>query len=173
MALKAKTHFHRPHARLPYVNATEDLWTGELTVPEVRVKQSFVEECDINNILKQFKVTGMVRHMAAKAAAGAYSDLPDSIDFQQSLNIVIEGEKAFATLPSKIRERFHNNPTEFLEFMGKPDNQDEAIRLGLAKDTRPQADSKGPPDRTPPPPPAAAAAAPKPPSLPAGTTKET
>lgn len=171
---KGKITFYRPHKRVTYSGRLTDLNTGEQILPEVRVKQSFVAECDINNILKQFKVTGMVRHMSAKAAQGAYVNLPEAADFQESLNIVIEGQKAFATLPSLVRERFQNDPEQFLAFMADPKNQDEAIKLGLATDKRPpaRADENGGGDRNPPAPPAAAAAAPKPTQPPAGTTKE-
>lgn len=153
--------FYRPHARVLYTGVLTDLNTGEVTTPQSRTKQEFVEQCDINNILKQFKQTGMVSHMSAKAAQGAYTDLPDPIEFQDSLNIVLQAETAFDSLPSKVRSRFHNNPEEFLAFMADPENQDEAIKLGLATDTRQaQADENGGGDKTPPGPPVAAASPP-------------
>lgn len=124
--------FYRPHARVTAPTTEIDYWTGEVKIPERRVKQSFVAECDINTIIKQFSVTGQITHMSANAKNGAYMDLPDDLDFQTSMNIIREGEAAFASLPSKVRERFHNNPEEFLGFMADPANQDEAIKLGLA-----------------------------------------
>lgn len=142
---KQKITFYRPHKRVPYLGKLEDLNTGELVTPATRTKQSFIAECDINNILKQFKATGMVRHMSAKAAQGAYMDLPEAQDFQEALNTVLEGQKAFATLPALVRERFNNDPEEFLKFMNDPKNQDEAIKLGLAKDTRPAPEVPAPP----------------------------
>lgn len=124
--------FYRPHARVLYNPFLKNPLTGELTVPERRVKQSFVAECDIHGILKHYSATGQIRHMSANAQRGAYMDLPDDIDFQHALGIVKEGEAAFATLPSKVRERFGNDPARFLEFMGDPENRDEAVKLGLA-----------------------------------------
>lgn len=118
---------YKPHRSEPF-----------LTVGESATKQSFVEECDINNILREYSKTGQFNHMAQMQREGVYAELPDEMDFQQAMNIVVQSEAAFASLPSKVRNRFHNNPAEFLEFMADPENQDEAIRLGLAVDTRPE-----------------------------------
>lgn len=106
--------------------------TGEVTFPPSMAKQEFKAECDINNILKQFSVTGMIRHVSARAAEGRYEDLPDSQDFQESLAIVQQATDAFGTLPAKIRDRFHNEPAEFLAFVSDPANLDEMRTLGLA-----------------------------------------
>lgn len=133
---KLINHF-RPHPRVQYTGELLNHKTGEFFKPVTRVKQSFVAECDINNILKQYSTTGQLKHISAKAATGVYQDLPDEIDFQTSMNIVKQGEMAFATLPSKTRDRFNNDPALFLQFMADPANQDEAIKLGLATDSRP------------------------------------
>lgn len=143
---KQKTGFYRSHDRMAtaYTGEIFDPKTGEFVKPPSRTKQSFVAECDINNILKQYKASGQLRHISAKAAQGAYQDLPDEVDFQASLNVVMQGQTAFASLTSKLRNRFHNDPAEFLEFMADPANQEEAIRLGLATDNRPPAPPEGP-----------------------------
>jgi phage internal scaffolding protein len=142
-----------PHARVVYTGELVNHKTGEVYTPVSRVKQSFVAECDINNILKQYSATGQLKHISAKAQMGAYQDLPDEIDFQSALNLVNEGERAFATLPSKTRDRFGNDPANFLEFMADPQNQDEAIKLGLAT-KRPETAPKEPQAPSTPAPPA-------------------
>lgn len=147
--------FYKPHARVRYTGQLVNPVTGEVFTPPRRVKQSHLEECDINNILRQYKTSGQLTHIKANAAMGAYQDLPDPQDFQSALNDVLVGQQAFATLPSKTRDRFGNDPRQFLEFMADPANQEEAIKLGLATDNR----GANPP---PPLPPAAAAAPPAP-----------
>jgi phage internal scaffolding protein len=130
--------FHVPHDRKA-TWATGELVnhkTGEVFTPPSRTKQQFVAECDINNILKQYKLTGQVRHISAKAAQGSYTDLPDPIDFQDAMNMVIRAEDSFATLPAHVRARFGNSPEQFLVFMADPANQDEMVKLGLASDPR-------------------------------------
>lgn len=142
--------FYVPHDREAtwYTGDVEDPITGEVTHPPSMTKQSFVAECDINNIIKQYRLTGQVRHISAKAAQGTYEDLPDPMEFQDALNVVIQSEEAFATLPSHVRDRFGNDPEQFLQFMANPSNQDEIIKLGLGKDNRPPKEAP-PPSPTP------------------------
>lgn len=123
--------FYHPHARVTFKNEIIDPATGEVANPPSMTKQSFVAECDINNILKQFKTSGMLSHVNAQAAQGRYMDLPTEVDFQESLNTVIQAEDAFASLPSKLRSRFGNDPSEFLAFCTDPANKDEMRTLGL------------------------------------------
>ena len=121
--IRAATHFNHP-----------DPETGE--VFESMTRQSEMAACDIHNILKQFSQTGFEQLVRERAAQGQYADLTNLPDYQEALNVVLDAQAAFAALPSQIRDRFHNNPEEFIEFVGDPANQDEAIRLGLASDTR-------------------------------------
>lgn len=146
VSLKEKIGFHRKHDRkkTQYTGELTNPVTGEVTKPPSRTKRAHLAECDINNILKQFRATGQITHMRANAARGMYTELPDPIEFQEALNVVLESERSFASLPSQVRSRFHNDPQEFLEFMSDPVNQDEAIKLGLAVDKRqPQAQAAG------------------------------
>lgn len=147
--------FYRPHVRVQYSGELLNHATGEFYIPPRRVKQSFVAECDINTILKQYSQTGQIRHMNAKAAMGTYADLPDDVDFQTSLHTVQAAQAAFATLPSKVRDRFANDPARFLEFMADASNAEEAAKLGLLSQ----------PKETPP--------APPPPSAPESNDPET
>lgn len=130
---KAKIGFYRPHKRIYFDNTQVNSKTGEIEQIPSMTKQSFVAECDINNILKQYSTTGVIKHISERAAQGQYMDLPDEVDFQQSLEIVRQAQEAFATLPSSVRSRFENSPAEFLQFLSDPANKDEIVRLGLAK----------------------------------------
>lgn len=120
--------FYVPRER---VYADLDPVTGEISAQPSMTKQEFVAECDINNIIKSFSKTGQVAHISAKAAQGAYVDLPEPVDYQTALNIVADAEASFATLPSKVRDRFENDPQAFLAFMADAKNMDEARALGL------------------------------------------
>ena len=46
-------------------------------------------------------------------------------------------DEMFAELPAKIRGRFENNPQQFLDFCEDPDNEAEAIELGIANKPAP------------------------------------
>lgn len=129
--------FYRPHKRVTYSDDLVNHTTGVVTKPVRRVKQNFKDECDINKIVKSYSVTGQYTHIRANATQGAYRDLPDNMDFQEAIHTVEAGKAAFATLPSHVRDRFQNDPFNFLAFMADPTNQDEIIKLGLAADLRP------------------------------------
>lgn len=132
--------FYRPDADRAGtdVDGTETVFdpkTGEYkTVRHPSMtKQAFAEACDINNILREYSVTGMVSHLAPNAAEGRYEDMPESVDYQEAMNVVLAAQETFATLPSKLRERFENDPAQFLEFVNDPANRAEAKELGLLK----------------------------------------
>jgi len=123
--------FYRPHDRVQNDGSVVHPITGEISYPPSKTKQALLAECDINRIIKLYSVTGQVHHVSARAALGAYMDLPDNLDYQAALNTVLEGEKAFNSLPAKVRDRFENDPADFLQFLSDPKNKAEAIELGL------------------------------------------
>lgn len=126
----------------PVSDAVRELTNFTNTDPETgevypsMTRQSEMAACDIHNILKQFSQTGFEQLVRERAAQGQYADLTSLPDYQEALNVVLDAQAAFAALPSQIRDRFNNSPEEFITFVGDPANQDEAIRLGLATDTR-------------------------------------
>lgn len=133
MAKVIKVSHFRPHKRVQEHGAMINPHTGDITVPPSMTKQEFKRECDVNNIIKHFSATGMLNHVNAKAAQGAYQDLPDAVDFQESLHTIKAAEDAFMTLPAKVRDRFGQDPAEFLAFMANPDNLEEIQALGLVQ----------------------------------------
>jgi phage internal scaffolding protein len=169
LELEARTYtpysrwsFYRPHARVVYDGTITNPVTGEITSPPSRAKQEFKDQCDMNNIIKAYRLTGQINHVAANAAQGRYEDLPDEFDLQQSLNVVREADAAFASLPAKLRDRFGNDPAKFLGFLSNPENIDEARRLGIINSVKPESGGNNPPP-PPSPSPAAPPPAPEPP----------
>lgn len=133
--------FFRPHSRelAAFDNVKFiDEETGEVTYHESMTKQSEMDACDIHNVLKQFSQQGFEALVREKAATGQYADLPDEIDYQNSLNIVLAAQASFATLPSQVRERFANDPARFLDFLANPDNREDAVRMGLVEAPAPE-----------------------------------
>lgn len=126
--------WYQPHSRWGDCDGTyTDPVTGEVSTPPSMTKQSMVAECDINNIIKTYQMTGVIAHINSRADTGVFMDLPDEIDFQESLHLVERSRQAFAALPSVVRNRFANDPARFLEFLSDPANREEAGRLGLLK----------------------------------------
>lgn len=130
MSKQPMSHY-RPHKRVREHGLVLTA-AGEFVSPPSMTKQEFQAECDINNIIKHFSVTGMFNHVNTRASQGAYEDLPDQVDFQESLNTIKAAEAAFMSLPAKVRDRFGQDPGEFLAFLGDPANLEEARKLGLA-----------------------------------------
>lgn len=140
----------RPHLPVKWTGEKLDRKTGELVKEPSRTKQSFKAECDINNIVKSFRTVQDILNMTANNRQGVFTDLPDPFEYQDGLNVVIQAEASFAALPSSLRNRFENDPKQFLDFMSNPANQDEWIKLGLATDNRPPPTTEPVPPSTPP-----------------------
>lgn len=95
-------------------------------------RQEFLADADINNILNRYQETGFLvdpsRPSSRKPMFGDFSNVQD---YQSALDALIVAEDNFMKLPAKVRDRFHNNPGEFLEFADNPDNVDEMVKMGL------------------------------------------
>lgn len=116
----------RRRPRLPYVD------TGGPSL----TKQAFKDECDINKIVERHAAQGTLDEylgLSFQQRSGQYLDLSESVDFQTAHNIVQNAQNAFNSLPARVRERFQNDPGQFLEFMSDPKNAEEAVTLGLAE----------------------------------------
>jgi len=64
-------------------------------------------------------------------------DLREAIELQRSAG------EAFLQLPSKIRDRFKNDPIEFLAFLDDPKNHQESVELGLRMALKTSQDQPG------------------------------
>lgn len=97
-------------------------------------KQEFVPQVDINNIVKRYRVTGLVPQLPGQPVYGDFSNIPD---YQESLNVVLRAQEAFGRLSSDVRTFFDNDPANMLAFLSDPANRDQAIELGLVKPAAP------------------------------------
>jgi len=91
-------------------------------------KQSFKDECDINQIIAKAVRTGVL----PEGSQGLYSDVSDVPSYQESLELVKRATEQFEALPAKLRKRLNNDPQEFLSFVHDPENIDELVKYGLA-----------------------------------------
>jgi phage internal scaffolding protein len=119
-----------PFLRTPY-NYDRDAASNEsglLCEEATLTQQHFKDETDINNILRQFNITGL---LPESPLSPRYGDFTGISDYQSALNAVIAAESEFDALPAQIRARFDNNPEELINFLQNAENKDEAIALGL------------------------------------------
>lgn len=115
MATKFYTRYNHPDPVSPSGGVS-------LTDPQ------FVDECDVNKILKRFGATGELPRVSRSVVSGDFSDVGD---FQSCLERINRAKDEFLSLPSDIRARFGNDPEAYVGFVLDPTNQDECIRLGL------------------------------------------
>lgn len=100
------------------------------TVGESMTDPSFVQECDINQVLLRWQKTGVISHVSQyKGDYGDFLNAPQS--YHEAINQVMEADEAFASLPATVRKRFGNDPSLFLEFVGDKANVEEMRELGL------------------------------------------
>jgi phage internal scaffolding protein len=94
-----------------------------------KTDQQFAQLCDINQIIKKYRQTGIISHLSNKT--GKYADLSEFKGYQDALQKTINANNAFQSLPSPIRKKFGNDPQELISFLSDPSNNEEAIKLGL------------------------------------------
>lgn len=102
------------------------------TGSESYVQQQFKDDCDIHVIVNKFRQGLPVRVMEQPPQFGDFTDVKD---FQTAQNLIARTTDFFESLPSDLRARFANNPSQFLEFINNPDNEKEAIELGIIQKT--------------------------------------
>ncbi|QXP08346.1 MAG: internal scaffolding protein [Arizlama microvirus] len=115
-----------PNFRTAYEHRKCDISSFEPSL----TKQSFKDECDINNILKKYIASGSLEHRK-NIEDGSYFDVSDVGDYQEALNKVIETNNLFASLPSRVRFQFGNDPSKFLEYVNNPANEQELTETGI------------------------------------------
>lgn len=114
--------------------------TKRLTVDcsgdDILTVQADSQATDINKIMARFERTGQVTHLAA--VRPMFGNVPQFRGLADALIKVQEADDLFMGLDAAVRERFHNDPVEFIEFFDNPANLDEAVKLGLATKRSPR-----------------------------------
>ena len=119
-----------PFLRTPYnydTNAASNESGVACEEPSL-AQQHFKDECDINNILRQFNITGL---LPESPLSPRYGDFSGITDYHTALNAVISAESEFERLPAQIRARFDNDPEQLINFISDENNRAEAEKLGL------------------------------------------
>ncbi|AXL14630.1 internal scaffolding protein [Microviridae sp.] len=92
-------------------------------------EQHHKDECDIHNIMRKQKKTGVIEHV--NAYQGTYGEMPTGNEFHENMNIIAKAQTMFETVPSHLRNMFENDPAKFLDFMQDPKNKNKMEELGL------------------------------------------
>lgn len=103
--------------------------TGLACDPEdTRTQESFERECDINEIVRRFGLTGSVPENFRMPLSGDFTGVSD---FHSAVNAVVAAEQSFMALPAEVRARFSNDPAQLIAFLEDGNNREEAQKLGL------------------------------------------
>lgn len=115
--------------RKPYESREE--FPGEFFEEPTRTQQHFAQECNINEILRKYSITGVLPVNSQEAWYADISDIPAS--YQEALEISKRAQEHFLTLPAKVRAFFENNCSLYVDFVTNPSEADIAtgIELGL------------------------------------------
>lgn len=103
-----------------------------ITTADARTEQSHKDECDINQILAKYIKGEFLEHQMTQQSN--YGDFT-SFDFHEAQNIIAKANSMFEELPSNIRNKFQNDPAQFLDFTADENNHAEMVELGLANPT--------------------------------------
>jgi len=110
-------------------------------------KDSFKDECDINNIIRRFLKGGTLPDFVP----GVYADVTQYGDFREVRERIRLADEYFDTLPAEIRERFNNDTASLLEAVADPNRKEELQQLGLFPGDEIISDAPGATPPTPPP----------------------
>lgn len=100
----------------------------EFTEPSM-TEQHFKVECDINNIVAQYQVTGVLPQGNREPLFGDFAEFPQ--DLQSSQKYFDDAQARFMELPAQLRKEFDNDPVKLLQFIADGNNRERAIELGL------------------------------------------
>ena len=95
---------------------------------ESQTQQQFKDECDINNVVRQFAKNGTTHHLNnSKPNYG----LATADTYHDAMNIVVEAQQEFEALPAEIRKKFGHSPENFLEYIENPENAQSLYDMGI------------------------------------------
>lgn len=101
-----------------------------LSCPEPsKTRQADAVDADINNIVRNFGVTGA---LPQGVRVPMYQDFDEVYDYRSAIEAVRAAETSFMQMPAQIRARFQNDPQAFVEYCADPANLPEMRELGLA-----------------------------------------
>lgn len=121
--LSVRSAWFVPHARV------------QIACAGGRTKQEFKDECDLNVLMKRYEKTGVLPN--GRMSQPRYVDAFDLPSYQESLQIMADAERAFMSLPARVRAEFENDAEKFVAFAQDEANVEKLREWGLAKPAEP------------------------------------
>jgi len=95
-----------------------------------RTKPEFHKDTNINVIMKKYRKTGILGDPLSYRQ-GQYGDFTSGDDFAEAMRKLTAVQGLFNELPAHIRTRFGNDPRALVDFLVDPQNDAEAVKMGL------------------------------------------
>lgn len=95
---------------------------------EIRTKQEFLAESDINTIISRFQKNGVE---PIPNIGGTFGDFSDVTNYQDAMIKIQEAHEYFDDLPAKTRAYFENDPEQLLLAIEDPSQENKLIELGI------------------------------------------
>ena len=92
-------------------------------------EQEHFGEVNIHEIMERARKTGQLS--ANYAVKEGLSGDFETMSYREMMDRINNAKEEFNKVPAEIRERFGNSPEAFVAFLGKEENVQEAVRLGL------------------------------------------
>ena len=102
-----------------------------------RTVQSDREGTDLKILLEKYVETGEIPTVQLPVGEPLDGDFTGLPDFQEMQNMLIDIQNQFDALPSKVREKFANDPIAMVQFLQDDNNIEEAVKLGLMERSGP------------------------------------
>lgn len=112
-----------------YDRRSASLASAYVETEKGRTVQAEKDQSDINVILRNFGVTGM---LPQRVAPPLPADFIDIIDYRSALDAIRAADSAFLSFPAAVRSQFGNDPAAFVDFAGDPKNLPQLVEWGLA-----------------------------------------
>lgn len=98
--------------------------------------QSAKNQCDINNIMRQFMKTGEFSHL--NKSQPQYLDTTLIPTLEDAFSIVSRASQLFSELPATIRKLIDHDPSKLESFISNPKNREILLQNGLIIDNSPK-----------------------------------
>lgn len=101
-------------------------------------RTEFTDECDVNQIMKNFEATGVLPNNGREPLYWDASAVPNNL--QDAMAAMMYADTLFMQLGAPIRKEFDNDAKKFVDFALKPENKPKLKEWGLtAPETPPSA----------------------------------
>ena len=107
-------------------------------------QQQFAEDVNLNTIVKRYGI-GDGAIPPAAIDPQYFGDYTDAVDMRTALDMARDANERFNALPVEIRRRFDYDPVKLWDFVNRPENVEESVKLGLLRKEEPEAPKETPP----------------------------